>query len=254
MDELLVTTFLRLQNPAMSLQNANDLGGVHILHFGIVFCKGNKNVTTSKKISDWGLSLSGGDGFFEDGEFQLLFLDAEFFAGVEGLEFAGAVIAVAFVPGDEFGAGGDDGDVDVGAVMADGIVGGGGEELFADAGVLLCRRNAEEAEIEAVALLFKIDAAEEGAGGTGVFEDDGSGGLEEFFDAGGIGPGAGKEMSFAGPPFLATFTAVGAVNKGDERGDVGICSGANDHNSCCPKIKKGETKTSPLIRYWRVRA
>jgi len=171
----------------------------------------------------------GWNRLFEDGELEGLFLDAEFFAGVEGLDLAGALVAVAFVPGDEFGAGGDDGDLDAGAVMAAGEVIGGGEELFADPGALLGGKDAEETEIEFTGFLLEIDAAEEGAGGAGVFEEGGAGAIEELFDAGGVGSGAGDEVAFAGPALLAFFPAIGAVDEGDESGDVGWSGGGDGH-------------------------
>jgi len=156
--------------------------------------------------------LSGGDGFFEDGELERLFLDAEFFAGVEGLQFAGAMEAVAFIPGEEFGARGDDSDLDSGALMAAGVVVGGGEELFAGTGALVRGKDAEEAEMEFAGLFLKIDTAKKSAVGVGVFEDSSAGIIEELFDAGGVGAGPGDKVSFVGPALLAAFAAVGAVD------------------------------------------
>lgn len=157
-----------------------------------------------------------------------MFLDAEFFAGVEGFDLAGALVAVTLVPGEEFVAGGDDGDMDVGAVMATGVVVGGGEELFADAGVLVGREDAEKAEVEPGAFFLKIDTAEDGIVGAGVFEDDGTGDLEQLFDAGGVCARAGEEVGFMGPALLPVFCAVGAVDEGYEGGDVVWGSGGDD--------------------------
>ena len=113
--------------------------------------------------------MSGGDGLFEDGEFEFLFCDAEFLAVVKGFESAGADEAVAFVPSDEFFADADDGDVDVGAPMEAGIAIGGVEELFTYAGVLPGRQDAKESEIELFALYVQVDTAEDGVIGVGVF-------------------------------------------------------------------------------------
>jgi len=121
---------------------------------------------------------------------EFFFCDAEFFAVMEGFEIAGASEAVAFVPGNEFGADADHGNVDVGAAVVAGVVVGGGEKLFADAGVLLGGRNAEEAEVEAVALFLEIYAALDGVVAAGVFEDGGAGIVEQFFEVFGVCAGA----------------------------------------------------------------
>ena len=115
------------------------------------------------------VAVSGPDGFFEDGELELLFCDAEFFAVVEALGFAGADKAVAFVPVDQFFADADDGDMDMSAVMEAGVAVGGKEELFTNAGILPGRQDAEEAEIAFFSLYLQIHAAEDGVVGAGVF-------------------------------------------------------------------------------------
>ena len=66
---------------------------------------------------------------------------------VEGLDLARPLVAVAFIPGDELGADGDNGDVYVGAVVFARVVDGGGEQVFSDALGLPIRPDAEHAEV-----------------------------------------------------------------------------------------------------------
>lgn len=156
-----------------------------------------------------------------------MFLDAEFFAGVERLDLAGAAVAVAFVPGEEFWAGGDDGDMDMRAAMLTGIVVAGGQEFFADAGVLLIGPDAEETQMKFVPLFLEIHTAEKVATGAGIFKNGGAGILKEFFDAGRIGARAGDQMRLMGPTLVTVFAAVGAVDEGHEGRDISGSGGAN---------------------------
>jgi hypothetical protein len=98
-------------------------------------------------------------------------LDTEFFTCMERFELAGAVIAMAFIPGEEFGTGSDDGDADMSAAMEAGIVISGAKELFADTAILLCGVDAEQTEVEPVALVLEVDATEEYLVKGGIFEN-----------------------------------------------------------------------------------
>ena len=76
-----------------------------------------------------------------------MFLDAKSFADVEGLGLAGFLVAVPFIPGDELGAGGDNGDAYVGGLVFAGVVYGCRKKVLSDAMALSIRPYAEQAEI-----------------------------------------------------------------------------------------------------------
>ena len=74
-------------------------------------------------------------------------MDAEFFTMVKGLDLTGPLVAVAFIPGDELWAGGENGDAYVGGLVFAGVVYGRRKQLLSDALALRVRPDAEQTEV-----------------------------------------------------------------------------------------------------------
>ena len=153
---------------------------------------------------------------------------------------------MALIPGQQLRPVADNGELQVGAAGAAGVVLGGLEQEFLYSLGLPRGPHRQQAQIQARRLHLQVGAADEGAVGGGAGGEQGSAGRgEQPAQPGGVEAGAGEQVGFGGPALAGSRAAVGLVDEGFQRGKVGG-GGGGEREGHAAKVRRAPQVGQPL--------